>query len=178
MGSRGPVPDPQKQTGRLGRPVRRRRKTVVPFTAGSITPPVTLRAIGREFWTRYVAAPWITDADHGALERLCSILDELDEFTAAVDKDGPLVPGSKMQPVAHPLLAVIDRWRAAADRLEVELGLTPMARQRMHIGLERPPAPIKALSDEGPYVGLRLADPRSAKDRFGANGHTQVGDAS
>lgn len=176
MGARGPVPDPKKQTARLGRPVRRRRTTVVPFPTASIDPPETLGVAGREFWSRYVVAPWIEPADHGALERLCMIYDELDEFGSVVDRDGPQVLGSKAQPVAHPLLAVIDRWRTAAERLEGELGLTPMARQRMHIRLEPSPPPGKlAKYLEEPYARLlaqthTTTDPR---DRLVSdNGHT------
>jgi P27 family predicted phage terminase small subunit len=173
MGVRGPVPDPKKQTGRLGKPVRRVKLKVLAGPTGSVTPPSTLASAGILFWNNLVTADWITAADHPALERLCMIYDELDEFGSVIDKDGPQVPGSTMQPVAHPLLTIIDRWRTAASKLEIELGLTPLARQRMHLGVERK-SQTRPTATDNPYADLRVGiegDARSNGDVRSRYGH-------
>lgn len=181
MGARGPIPDPKKQTGRLGRPVRPSTTTTVRYPTGDPEPPATLGTVGQSYWASYIDAPWITPPDYRALERLCLLNDELDEYSTVVSREGALVPGSKAQPVAHPLLAVIDKLRTSVERLEIELGLTPMARQRMHIRVAPEPRHTKLDRYIDPYAHLRedpLAEflagdpePRSAKERFGQNGH-------
>jgi P27 family predicted phage terminase small subunit len=151
MGARGPVSNPS-------RPLRKRRTAASADIASSGRPPTTLGLVGRRYWDQLVEAPWINAADRSALERLCLIYEELEAFGAIVERDGPIATGSKGQPVAHPLLAIIDRSRASADGLEVELGFTPLARSRMHLQIERPLARIAASTNvepAEPYARLR-----------------------
>jgi P27 family predicted phage terminase small subunit len=152
MGARGPVSNPH-------RPLRKRATATSADIPSSGRPPKTLGAVGRRYWRQLALAPWILAADHAALERLCLIYQELEAFRAIIERDGPLATGSKGQPVANPLLATIDRWRASADVLERELGLTPLARQRMHIALDRP-APLdrqrQTTAPGEPYDHLRV----------------------
>jgi len=166
MGVRGPIPDPNNATGKLGRPSRRPKTTAAPDVTGSGRAPKTLGPVGRRYWRQLAGAAWLNAADRPALERLCLVYQELEAFREIIAREGAQVGGSKQQPVAHPLLAVIDRSRASADRLEVELGLTPLARQRMHLTLERPHTKSKAaaMAGDDPRAQLRLI--RSVRDRL------------
>jgi P27 family predicted phage terminase small subunit len=153
MGARGPV----SSSGRLGRPLRKVKTANAADIPSSGRPPATLGTVGRRYWRELARAPWIDAADRSALERLCLIYEELEAFRAIIERDGPTSAGSTGQMTAHPLLAVIDHRRASADVLERELGLTPMARQRMHIDLDRP-APLARPSQPvpaEPYARLR-----------------------
>jgi P27 family predicted phage terminase small subunit len=152
MGARGPVTDPK-------RPLRKHATATSADIPSASRPPATLGTVGRRYWRELARAPWIVAADRSALERLCLIYQELAAFRAIVDHDGPVAAGSKGQPVPHPLLAPIDRWRTSADGLEVELGLTPMARQRMHITIEQPAALARQRQTTAPgepYDHLRV----------------------
>lgn len=162
MGIRGPIPDPNNATGRHGRPSRQPKTTSAADVTDSGAAPKGLSPAGRRLWRRLAKAPWITAADRGALERLVLIYEELARYAATIASEGAQVAGSKGQTVAHPLLAVIDRSRASADKLEIELGLTPLARQRMHLKLER--APARVAPADGQDARLRLVG--SARDRF------------
>lgn len=86
-------------------------------------PPEDLLAPGVKLWKAVH-----TEFDPNAVElqllyELCRTTDELDRMSRAVALESPVVPGSKGQPRAHPLLTEIRQHRRLVDQLVVALGM-------------------------------------------------------
>jgi P27 family predicted phage terminase small subunit len=64
-----------------------------------------------------------TPADTVILDRVCALLDQLERMEAQIGDEGLTVPGSKGQPTAHPLLAVVRGHSTEVARLVRALGL-------------------------------------------------------
>jgi P27 family predicted phage terminase small subunit len=103
-----------------------------------------------ELWSQPVAGSW-TVSDHAAVERYISYLDEWERMRKAT-KAHPVVAGSKGQPVISPTAKHMLVIEQALQRLEADLGLTPLARQRLGIAIGTAAKTIEDLareSDEG-----------------------------
>ena len=95
--------------------------------------------ITRERWDTY----WDSDlsqmtqlVDLPALERLFQYYDQIDRANRAIRKGGSkmlLGTGSKGQQKLHPLIELVIKLEDKVLKLENELGLTPLARQRLGI---------------------------------------------
>ena len=95
--------------------------------------------ITRERWDTY----WDSDlsqmtqlVDLPALERLFQYYDQIDRANRGIRKGGSknlLGVGSKGQQKLHPLIELVIKLEDKVLKLENELGLTPLARQRLGI---------------------------------------------
>ena len=95
--------------------------------------------ITRDRWETY----WDSDlsqmtqlVDLPALERLFQYYDQIDRANRAIRKGGSkmlLGTGSKGQQKLHPLIELVIKLEDKVIKLENELGLTPLARQRLGI---------------------------------------------
>jgi P27 family predicted phage terminase small subunit len=95
--------------------------------------PGGLQVAGRAAWVRiWRAAPWLVPEADGLLVGLvCSSLDQRATLQAMLDRDGPVIAGTRGTKVLHPAarqLRAIDGQVAGWLR---SLGLTPIDRRRM-----------------------------------------------
>jgi P27 family predicted phage terminase small subunit len=101
---------------------------------GRPDPPKALRKEGRKLWRAILAAldaDWQLDRrELHLLERAAKIEDRLAELDAAVDENGPVVGGSRGQPVAHPALQEGRQLALAQHRLLRDLELTDPDKRR------------------------------------------------
>jgi P27 family predicted phage terminase small subunit len=106
---------------------------IVPFVPRA---PTGLTAASRRRWAEYwgskVAAAADPQSDRHRIERWIVSVDEY-ERVMAVFKRTRLVKGSTGQPVLNPLAGYLEQVRNDLTRAENELGLTPLARQRLGI---------------------------------------------
>lgn len=87
--------------------------------------PTGLSTRARRLW-RDVVKTYVLDGDGLALlEVACRSMTRLEEAEQTVAEEGLTADGSKGQPVAHPLLAVIDRERTGFLRAMRQLDLEP-----------------------------------------------------
>jgi P27 family predicted phage terminase small subunit len=86
-----------------------------------LAPPTGLRKAGKRLWksiTADVGHGWRLDArELHLLERACRVEDELRILEEAVDTSGPMVSGSKGQPVVNPALVEARQLRLVQQRL-------------------------------------------------------------
>jgi P27 family predicted phage terminase small subunit len=101
---------------------------------GRPDPPKGLGKDGRKLWRAIIGAldaDWQLDRrELHLLERAAKIEDRLAELDAAVDADGPVVVGSKGQPVAHPGLQESRQLALAQHRLLRDLELSNPDKRR------------------------------------------------
>jgi hypothetical protein len=86
-------------------------------------PPRDLKATGKAFWRSVLSDFDANSAELRLLHEACRTKDELDWMAERVAAESPVVPGSKGQPRAHPLLAEIRQHRRLLDQLVVALGI-------------------------------------------------------
>lgn len=83
--------------------------------------PGQLEAAGSRLWADVhaaVDAGWeLDERDLHLLGRACSMADRAAALEAALKEDGPIVRGSRGQPVAHPALAELRQLELAQARL-------------------------------------------------------------
>lgn len=83
--------------------------------------PAGLKAAGKKLWKEILAdvpAGYELDArELHSLARACRCDDELLLLDRAVDRDGPVVVGSRGQPVVHPAISEARQLRLAQLRL-------------------------------------------------------------
>lgn len=136
MGRRGPVAKPAElRQNRIKRPeiglVRAPLGEVAPLIP---RPPPGLTAASRRRWTTYwtskVAGAADRQSDLHRVERWIVSVDEYEKVNDVFRKTR-LVKGSMGQPVLNPLAAYLAQLRADLAQAENELGLTPLARQRL-----------------------------------------------
>lgn len=93
--------------------------------------PEQLEAAGAKLWADVhaaVAAGWeLDERDLHLLGRACSMADRVAALEASLKEDGPIVRGSRAQPVAHPALAELRQLELAQARLLRLLELDPPA---------------------------------------------------
>lgn len=87
-------------------------------------------------WARvWRDATWLnTDFDRDSVLRLCEAEELRQQLLAEISADGVMVPGSKGQMRAHPLLTQVRSLEAAMLVMERELGLTPASRSSLSVG--------------------------------------------
>ncbi|MDP3816688.1 P27 family phage terminase small subunit [Pseudomonas sp.] len=78
-----------------------------------IQPPATLEEAGRELWKTVLAEYDLGGTSLVILRSMCEAADRAAQCHAQLKQDGPIVPGGSGQPVAHPLLAIEVKARAA-----------------------------------------------------------------
>jgi len=95
--------------------------------------PRGLSADARRLWRGlWQSASWVRPGtDLVAAELLCRMADDIAALARRVAEDGPMIPGSKEQLVAHPLIAEIRKQRAELAGLAGQLGLRPDMRARL-----------------------------------------------
>lgn len=105
------------------------RSTPAPATPSGLLAPV--RAAWDAFWGSEQSS-LVMPADHPALLRLFSLLDERERCSRAARKS-PLVEGSQGQPTLNPLLKHVGSLDTEIRQLEDRFGLTPLARLRLGV---------------------------------------------
>lgn len=155
MGSRGPLPKPADRAQG-----HRKRGTVVALPAPTglayepPRPPPNLLKATRDAWDAYWrsdVAGLTQEVDLPALRRLFRIYDQFDRAMAIVQK-AMAVKGSTGQIRVNPLADYAAKLDTQALRLENELGLTPLARQRLSSAVGEAVltlAEINAMAQEG-----------------------------
>lgn len=86
------------------------------------------------YWMADVARA-ATEVDLSALGRLFTYYDEWERCYAAAKDGGRMVEGSQGQPVLNPLYKHMDSLEGLISKLEAELGMTPLARQRLGLAI-------------------------------------------
>lgn len=108
------------------------------------TPPMSLKDKGRgqEYWAVYWthAAAWLTQADMPMVTRLCELWDLYDDLRQGImlQTDGHYYYESRQRGrtgknVGHPMLASVKDVVALMERLEGDLGLSPVERSRIRL---------------------------------------------
>ena len=98
-------------------------------------PPAGLLVSTRNVWAAFWAseqASLVMPADHPALLRLFTLLDERERCARAASKRR-LIEGSQGQPVLNPLLKHVAALDGEIRQLEDRFGLTPLARLRLGV---------------------------------------------
>lgn len=107
---------------------------------GDPTPPLPAHlepeGPGAIRWARvWRDATWLNaDFDHDSVLRLCEGEEMRRQLSEEIARDGVMVPGSKGQMRAHPLLTQVRSVEAAMLTMERELGLTPASRSSLNVG--------------------------------------------
>jgi P27 family predicted phage terminase small subunit len=98
--------------------------------------PAGLLAISRKRWQAYWRSNLVQAVDREVdlprIERWIEISDEYEKVNAVV-KQTRLVKGSVGQPTLNPLVSYLSVLLAELRAAETELGMTPLARQRLGI---------------------------------------------
>lgn len=101
--------------------------------------PKGLSADARRLWRQlWASAPWVEPGvDDLVIELVCRGYDDVARFRARVEDDGPMIPGSKEQMVAHPLIAEIRKSLAQLEQWAGYLALRPDMRARLGLTVAR-----------------------------------------
>jgi P27 family predicted phage terminase small subunit len=133
-----------------------------PATVATMPPaPSGLQEAGRAAWTRiWRSAPWLVpEADALLVGLVCSSLDQRATLQAMLDRDGPVIAGTRGTKVLHPAarqLRGIDGQLAGWLR---QLGLTPADRRRMPRSRPAPPAPAREAPSAPSRQRVHAVDP-------------------
>lgn len=156
MGRRGPMPKPADQI--LG---HRKRRVVTTRVPKSVVPPAPADMLPatveawRVYWSSELASLALA-VDQQAIRRLFTMYDQHARSMDIVSQ-ALLVKGSTGQLRTNPLADHALKLEGAIVRLENELGLTPMARNRLGIKLTEEKASAKAAAPEAsPYRHLKV----------------------
>jgi len=103
-------------------------------------------AIWRKLWREPVAGAWRA-SDAAAVERLASYLNEWRAMNR-VHNEEPFALGSTKQPTISPAGRRLVELEGTIARLESELGLTPLARQRLGIAVTQATLTLQELNAE------------------------------
>lgn len=92
-------------------------------TAKPPSTPHGLGAVGRAFWRQMVGEFTFDPAELGTLRRLCKTMSETAALEECLAETGPLIKGSRSQPVVNPLINALVVHRRLEDQLTLSLGL-------------------------------------------------------
>jgi len=164
-GRRGPVSQPPELEALHGNPSRgkggqpRRPMQSLP---GNMAPPKKLRGAARREWRRVLKTlpeGFLTPADRELLLRYCQLHAQLNELQATIEKEGVTFTTPKGYIAQRPEIGILNRLRELMKKYCVELGLSPTARQRVHLPEALPagdtPAPSREEQDERGIFGPR-----------------------
>lgn len=94
------------------------------------TYPEGLQKRGRAFWRALTTASnerqqvlEFSTAERETLLEACRTLDRIDDLTAAIDRDGTMIAGSKDQMILHPAIGELRQQQASYVRLVASLNL-------------------------------------------------------
>ena len=142
MGSRGPLPDPQRQKHIGNSPASVPAEIEVPKLP--VRAPAGLGKVGRAMWRDLRDLEWAQISDGNALRRLCELEDERALLAAAVNEHGPLLSKPVMtargdvvgsETYANPAIRELRRLDVQILELLKGFGLTPMARARLGLAV-------------------------------------------
>jgi P27 family predicted phage terminase small subunit len=112
--------------------------------------PVGLADRGAREWAAIWAAgaAWLQpERDYHWIEQVVRAYDEMAAYRRQVRKDGAVQHGSQGQPVAHPLIAEIRRLEERIDKNLSELGLSPLAAQRLGLAAAKTASKLDELAE-------------------------------
>jgi P27 family predicted phage terminase small subunit len=135
MGSRGPLPKPAER--RVGHHPARAPLELVPARETVPEPPQGLSEQVLELWETYWrsdVARVASEVDLPVVRRYVVLLDQYEKAIEVVNK-AIVVKGSTGQIRTNPLADYALKLAGQLLRLEEELGLTPLARQRLGIAV-------------------------------------------
>lgn len=150
MGARGPAPRPVLQVIREGNPGR---KALAELEPGIQPPPEAPgepdwdewfagdkrgRFVAARAWSRMVPAldaqGVLTGMDADVLTDYCICLARLDECEQLVSRLGVTVINDRDAVVKNPAATIANQYRSRLKHLEGQLGMTPVARDRLKPG--------------------------------------------
>lgn len=102
------------------------------------------RAYWKLMWGSRLAGAW-GDIDAIPLGRYIRYVSEWLVTTAQIEKEGPVITGTRGDPVLHPEVRYVFRLEQVMRDLEKSYGLDPMARLRLGVSLAAPYDPAAAL---------------------------------
>ena len=112
--------------------------------------PVGLADRGRREWAAIwsAGAAWLQpERDYHWVEQVVRAYDELAAYRRRIVKDGPVQHGSQGQPVAHPLIAEVRRLEERIGKNLSELGLSPLAAQRLGLAAAKTASKLDELAE-------------------------------
>jgi P27 family predicted phage terminase small subunit len=105
----------------------------VEAAATAFDPPFTLSGVALREWNRVMSvAHWLRETESAAVADRCLCFQRLQECEAQLRKEGLVIQGSRGE-VTHPVLRVARAYRAALQRYDAELGLTPSSRAGLQL---------------------------------------------
>jgi P27 family predicted phage terminase small subunit len=166
MGTRGPLPDPQRRK-RIG--TARNSALPVEVIPPSdpplpVRPPAGLGEAGKAVWASLRCLEWVQPSDRAGVVRLCELEDERATLRAALDEYGPVLSkpvttargdlvGTELY--ANPAIRELRRLDAQILELLKAFGLTPMSRARLGLA-------VIAAKKDGVLTQLIMAQYREA----------------
>ena len=148
MGGPGSGPRARKPANQ-----RRPRGEVVRAQPGAVAiprRPVGLAARGQREWASIwtAGAAWLQpDRDYHWIEQIVRAYDEVADYRKRIRKDGVVQKGSQGQPVSHPLIAEVRKLEERIDKNLAELGLSPLAAQRLGLATVKTASKLDELAD-------------------------------
>jgi len=136
-----------------GRRPRQPQGTVaIPAPGGLEIPrrPVGLADRGAREWVKIWSAgsAWLQpERDYHWIEQIVRAYDEIAAYRRRIRKDGSVQAGSQGQPVAHPLIAEIRKLEERIDKNLSELGLSPLAAQRLGLAAAKTASKLDELAE-------------------------------
>lgn len=138
MGVRGPLPTPTSIRSMKGGGLSRRSLADVPADEfGKATMPRWLSKEARAFWRRN--APelerrgLLTGLDENMFAVLCESWARLREMDRRIEQDGPVIVGPRGGVRVHPLTSARSRLQRSVMQDMQSFGMSPAARQRIHV---------------------------------------------
>ena len=99
----------------------------------AFVPPFALSGLALREWNCVLSvAHWLRETEAVAICDRCLCFQRLQECEAQLRKEGLVIQGSRGE-VTHPMLGIAKEYRAAMQRYDAELGLTPSSRAGLQL---------------------------------------------
>jgi P27 family predicted phage terminase small subunit len=137
-----------------------------PATAPDLPPvPGGLQEPGKAAWGRiWTAAPWLVPETDALLVGLvCSSLDQRAKLQVLLDRDGPVIAGTRGTQVLHPAARQLRAIDGQVAGWLKALGLTPTLRGRMSRARPAPTPPAREAPSAPGRQRVRAVDPELVK---------------